>query len=54
MKVAVETTKYGPLQRYERLRQRMTRSGGGGSAPALVAATMQMARGLVLYLTSSA
>jgi hypothetical protein len=29
LKVAAETTKYGPFQLYERLRQRMARSGGG-------------------------
>ena len=31
LKVAAETTKCGPLQRYERLRQRMARRGGGSA-----------------------
>jgi hypothetical protein len=57
LKVAAETMN-GPLQRCERLRQRMARSGGGSDnitwRPALVAAIMQMPRGLVLSLTSMA
>jgi len=55
LKVAAETAKCGSLQRYERRRQRMAKSGGGSDKltwrPALVAAIMQVPRRLVLSLT---